>query len=63
MNPITETPSLQVEIPLLVLKGKTVDEIYWALRHEMGCLEHPSQLLALPDLSNQPPDFLPCQLH
>ena len=36
---------LLVEIPLLVLKGKTVDDIYRVVRHEMGCLEHPSQLL------------------
>ena len=39
---------LLVEIPLLVLKGKTVDDIYWVVRHEMGCLEHPSQSLAWP---------------
>ena len=49
---------LLMEIPLMVLKHQPFDGMYWVVRHEMGCLEHPSQLPCLGDLSWKPVDLL-----
>ena len=42
----------------MVLKRQPFDGMYWVVRHEMGCLEHPSQLPCLGDLSWKPVDLL-----